>query len=291
MPLHEREEEHEEVALDEALTNLPNLLAKRRKLLDEREKELKKAADKLEQEKASLGSGDASDVIHLNVGGTLMATLRSTLTYVEGSLLASRFSGRWDDTIAKDKYGHFFVDQSFELFQLMIDFIRSKQNHKNDSAIAPEPPSLSDFANNQRKYDDFKLMVAYFGVSSVFFPPEPDSDQPEQMVNSRQNHQTVAANGKWVSFVAYLLDQSSLVYYLFSGFSHRLSAHKQNFFYFAGKNRYIGTFDTPEKAALGLQIVQEKLKDVTKKLAEGPAKKLFIAARDAAHDAVANYKE
>lgn len=220
MPLHEREEEHEEVALDEALTNLPNLLAKRRKLLDEREKELKKAADKLEQEKASLGSGDASDVIHLNVGGTLMATLRSTLTYVEGSLLASRFSGRWDDTIAKDKYGHFFVDQSFELFQLMIDFIRSKQNHKNDSAIAPEPPSLSDFANNQRKYDDFKLMVESFGIDSVFFSPEPDSEQPNEVASSQQNHQTTSStnrsnryagvrltkSGRWVRFVASFQD-------------------------------------------------------------------------------------
>ncbi len=32
-----------------------------------------------------------------------MATLRSTLTYAEDSMLAARFSGRWDDSIAKDK--------------------------------------------------------------------------------------------------------------------------------------------------------------------------------------------
>ena len=214
MPSHNRDEAHEEVTFDEALTNLSSLLTKRQKLLDEREEELKKASDKLEQEKASLGSGDVTDVIHLNIGGTVMATFRSTLTYVEDSMLAAQFSGRWDDTVAKDEDGNFFVDQPIELFQPMINFIRSKQNSKSASAIAPQPPGLSDFANSQRKYDDFKLMVAYFGVSSVFFPPEPDSDQPEQMVNSRQNHQTVAANGKWVSFVAYLLDQSSLVYYL-----------------------------------------------------------------------------
>ena len=52
-------------------------MAKRRKLLDEREEKLKKSFKRLEKEKRTLGCGNDGDAIHLNVGGTLMATLRS----------------------------------------------------------------------------------------------------------------------------------------------------------------------------------------------------------------------
>ena len=52
-----------------------------------------------------------SEVLHLNVGGDLTAVLRRTLTSVEGSMLASRFSGRWDDSLERDRDGNFFIDQ------------------------------------------------------------------------------------------------------------------------------------------------------------------------------------
>ena len=51
------------------------------------------------------------DVLHLNIGGNLTAVLRRTLTSVEGSMLASRFSGRWDESLEKDRNGNFFIDQ------------------------------------------------------------------------------------------------------------------------------------------------------------------------------------
>ncbi|GAX29439.1 hypothetical protein FisN_16Hu120 [Fistulifera solaris] len=170
MPVHEREEKHE-AALDEALTNLPNLLAKRRKMLDEQEEELKKGFEKLEKEKKSLGCGKDSDVIHLNVGGTLMATLRSTLTYVEDSMLAARFSGRWDESIAKDKDGNFFIDQPIELFLPMINFIRNKQCETLLEG-APSSPSLETFNDDELKYGDFKRMVEYFGMTPGIYPVE-----------------------------------------------------------------------------------------------------------------------
>jgi hypothetical protein len=40
-----------------------------------------------------------NDIIHLNVGGHKLTTKRSTLCQVEGSLLASMFSGRWEDSL------------------------------------------------------------------------------------------------------------------------------------------------------------------------------------------------
>ncbi|GAX29441.1 hypothetical protein FisN_16Hu118 [Fistulifera solaris] len=168
MSVHEREEE-QEAALNEALTNLPKLLTKRRKLLDEREEELNNAFDRLEKEKRTLGCGKDSDVIHLNVGGTLMATLRSTLTYVEDSMLAARFSGRWDESIAKDKDGNFFIDQPIELFLPMIDYIRNLQNE--DNSLGPQPsPDVSDFDDDDKKYRKFKRMVEYFGLPLGVFP-------------------------------------------------------------------------------------------------------------------------
>ncbi|GAX24652.1 hypothetical protein FisN_21Lh244 [Fistulifera solaris] len=161
----------QEAALDEALTNLPKILAKRLKLLEQREEELQKSFDRLEKEKKSLGCGNASDVIHLNVGGTLVATLRRTLTHVEDSMLAARFSGRWDESIEKDKDGNFFVDQSAGLFLPMINYIRNMQN-QTPSTSPPRSPTYSDFANTHKDYDDFIRMVEYFGVTLGIYPVE-----------------------------------------------------------------------------------------------------------------------
>ena len=52
------------------------------------------------------------DMIHLNVGGQKFTTKRSTLCQVEGSLLASMFSGRWEDGLERDQDGAVFFDFS-----------------------------------------------------------------------------------------------------------------------------------------------------------------------------------
>ena len=51
-----------------------------------------------------------NDIIHLNVGGHKLTTKRSTLCQVEGSLLASMFSGRWEDSLERDQDGAIFFD-------------------------------------------------------------------------------------------------------------------------------------------------------------------------------------
>ena len=51
------------------------------------------------------------------------------------------------------------------------------------------------------------------------------------------------------------------------GVTMRPSGKWQAQLYFAGKSRYIGVFDTREKAALAYEIAREKLK--AEKLAEG----------------------
>ena len=67
------------------------------------------------------------DIIDLNVGGQKLTTTRSTLCQVEGSLLASMFSGRWEDALKRDK------DEKGKLRLQRIPylcrkFLKSKQN-------------------------------------------------------------------------------------------------------------------------------------------------------------------
>jgi hypothetical protein len=108
------------------------------------------------------------DVLYLNVGGDKMAVLRKTITSVEGSMLASRFSGRWDDNLEKDHDGNFFIDQPIELFRPMIDYLRARacETTKTLPAISPDKSILS----NKLQYNDFIRMVEYFGMTPGIFP-------------------------------------------------------------------------------------------------------------------------
>lgn len=66
-----------------------------------------------------------SDVVYLNVGGTVLATKWSTLTQAQGSALAAWFSGRWEDCLDRDEQGHAFLDFDPDLFQPILSFLRS----------------------------------------------------------------------------------------------------------------------------------------------------------------------
>ena len=81
--------------VEKALSSLTEVLEEREKELEAREQKLRKAEEAFETERhADYGDTAPNDVIHLNVGGTKVATLRRTLTSISGSMLASRFSGR-----------------------------------------------------------------------------------------------------------------------------------------------------------------------------------------------------
>ena len=42
----------------------------------------------------------------------------------ESSLLAAKFSGRWDANVEKDADGAFFIDQPIELMMPLINYLR-----------------------------------------------------------------------------------------------------------------------------------------------------------------------
>ncbi|CAB4010773.1 Chaperone dnaK2 [Paramuricea clavata] len=99
------------------------------------------------------------DVIELNVGGTIMATKRSTLCQVKDSFLTSMFGGSWDETkMARDKDGHVFLDFNPKYFAVILDYLREKAYTTSEAPLA-----LSRFAPEE--VESFIKLVDYLGLS------------------------------------------------------------------------------------------------------------------------------
>ncbi|GBN32423.1 BTB/POZ domain-containing protein KCTD3 [Araneus ventricosus] len=64
------------------------------------------------------------DIIRLNVGGTRLATSRQTLTWVPDSFFTSMLSGRI--STLKDETGAIFIDRDPKLFNIILNFMRTK---------------------------------------------------------------------------------------------------------------------------------------------------------------------
>lgn len=110
-------------------------LDERARELDEREAALKKAVEGVAAEKRLMAAERPDDVIPLNIGGTKTYALRSTLCQYEPSLLAAKFSGRWDESSPKDADGFFFIDQPYEIFVHLLNFLRAKAIETPDHPV------------------------------------------------------------------------------------------------------------------------------------------------------------
>ena len=98
------------------------------------------------------------DIINLNVGGKKMTTKRSTLCQVEGSLLASMFSGRWEDSLARDEDGRIFFDFNPQYFVYILDYLRARTIASAENP-APFRPKLAE--DQVKHFDD---LVEYLGL-------------------------------------------------------------------------------------------------------------------------------
>jgi len=97
--------------------------------LKEREADFSRRVKLFETTNPAMGSDN--DILQLNVGGrTNIAVLRNLLTQFEGSMLEAKFSGRWDDSMEKDRDGNIFVDQDPENFMLLINYLRMRMNNQ-----------------------------------------------------------------------------------------------------------------------------------------------------------------
>ena len=106
-----------------------------------------------------------NDIIHLNVGGHKLTTKRSTLCQVEGSLLASMFSGRWEDSLERDQDGAIFFDYNPQYFLVILDYLRTKK-----IATPENPAPLPKVPEDQAK--SFNILLEYFGLSDEIVPAE-----------------------------------------------------------------------------------------------------------------------
>ena len=100
----------------------------------------------------------SDDIINLNVGGKKLTTLRSTLCQVEDSLLATMFSGRWEDNITRDKDGAVFFDFNPQHFILILDYLRIKK-----IATPENRPPFPKVPEDQE--ESFYCLVQYLGLS------------------------------------------------------------------------------------------------------------------------------
>jgi hypothetical protein len=142
--------EEEDGALECAL----EALMKKRKIdLVEGERALKRAMLRFDKEKNEVYA-TSSDVLHLNVGGTNMTVLRSTLTSVPGSTLALKFSGHGDDSIERDRDGNHFIDHLFPAFELMVNHLRAKACQSPNAPIL-RPPAFSEEPARSPQYRRF----------------------------------------------------------------------------------------------------------------------------------------
>ena len=114
----------------------------------------------IEETKAMISS---DDIIYLNVGGQKITTRRSTLCAVEGSLLASMFSGRWEDGIERDKDGCVFLDFNPLYFGLILDYLRAKKIESPDNR--PPTPKVAP-----EQVKNFYNLVHYLGLEEELKP-------------------------------------------------------------------------------------------------------------------------
>ena len=128
---------------------------------------MKAEVEAYEAEKLKMNAVKVSDddIINLNVGGQKITTKRSTLCQVEGSLLASMFSGRWENKLSRDEDGRVFFDFNPQYFLLILDFLRARKMASPENP-APLPKVLEDQVKN------FNNLVEYLGLSDEITPPE-----------------------------------------------------------------------------------------------------------------------
>ena len=146
--------------VQDALSSLTELLNEREKEIEEREEKLRDAEGIFEKERNSAyGDTSPSDVLHLNIGGMKTSVSRRTLTYFPDSMLASKFSGRWDESLEKDENGHFFIDQEYDLFMLMVNYLRNKSNGTTLYPIESPPCSTN-----------FYRLIDYYEMTHSIYP-------------------------------------------------------------------------------------------------------------------------
>ena len=159
---------------DELLANFDEL----KELIDNEKAKMKAEIDAYNVEKEKMKGVEVNDddIIHLNVGGHKMSTKRSTLCQIKGSLLASMFSGRWEDSleVERDKDGNIFFDFDPELFTIILSYLRAKKVESVEN-----PASSPNVPRNQ--VGNFNNLIDYLGLSGELYPKDSFEQHSDQI--------------------------------------------------------------------------------------------------------------
>ena len=117
-----------------------------------------------EKQKMKAFAVSDDDIIPLNVGGKKFTTTRSTLCQVEGSLLATMFTGRWEDGVKRDKDGAVFFDFNPKHFGYILEYLRTKK-----IATPEDPVELPKVPRDEAK--NFNTLVEYLQLSDEIAVP------------------------------------------------------------------------------------------------------------------------
>ena len=152
---------------------------------------MKAEIEAYQAEKQRMKAVDVSDddIILLNVGGKKFTSTRSTLCQVECSLLATMFSGRWEDSVKRDQDGVVFFDVNPKYFGYILDYLRAKK-----IATPENPAPLPEVPQNQEK--NFSNLVEYLGLSKEIVPTEITTEKLSEKFNLRSPEISIQEDGK-----------------------------------------------------------------------------------------------
>jgi len=133
--------------------------------LDSAKAELAAEREEFEKEKRRMSDGKSyRDVLVLNLGGEKTVSVqRGTLCAVPNSMLASSFSGRWDDSLARTDGGAFLIDFDPDLFLPLLCNLRMKRIADHDNPV--EEPEV-----NKKRLPEFKRMLSHYGLLESIMP-------------------------------------------------------------------------------------------------------------------------
>ena len=103
------------------------------------------------------------DIIEIDAGGRIIRAFRSTLTLAADTVFAYMFSGRWDESLKRDSNGRVFLDEDYELIEIIVNFLRLKKRE------VPSKPVQSPMVRKEKE-ESFISLLDYWGLTNFFFP-------------------------------------------------------------------------------------------------------------------------
>jgi hypothetical protein len=132
----------------------------------------------VEKQKMKAINVSGEDIISLNVGGQKFTTTRSTLCQVQDSLLATMFSGRWEDGLKRDQDGAVFLDCNPQYFGYILEYLRMKR-----MATPENPAKLLNVQTDDLQH--IATLVEYLGFSNeIVLSTDETNEDPTDTVPS-----------------------------------------------------------------------------------------------------------